>query len=104
MPHDVINLPRDNCELITAVATMNMLETLSHWFVRLAVGFGSVEDIKNHVKKITLRQDSQRRPHRQMGEWWQLKITRLTPIKKNTTKIKWQRNEPAEAEELLNYF
>lgn len=51
MPHDVINLPWDNCELITAVATMNMLETLSHWFVHLAVGFGSVEDIKNHVKK-----------------------------------------------------
>lgn len=51
MPHDVINLPWDNCELITAVATMSMLETLSHWLVHLAVGFGSVEDIKNHVKK-----------------------------------------------------
>lgn len=43
-----------------------------------------------------------------MGECWQIKITGLTSINKQTTKIKWslsgQRNEPAEAEELLNYF
>lgn len=29
MPPDVINLPWDNCELITSIATLKMLETVS---------------------------------------------------------------------------